>query len=109
MGITQGALGHYLNGYNPLNLEARIKFATILNKDVKEIWPDFNILQHCLPTDRDLTILAYQALLRERTQAYKTACTVSDLKNKSNPSPKDFGIDEVRSELKKLGASTTAY
>ncbi|MFA0813991.1 LexA family protein [Microbulbifer epialgicus] len=39
MGITQGAVGHYLNGRIALNTEAIIKFARLLNVEPSDIDP----------------------------------------------------------------------
>ncbi|MCX9065099.1 helix-turn-helix domain-containing protein [Citrobacter portucalensis] len=38
--ITQGAVGHYLNGRNPLNLQVALVFSRILGVDVREFSPD---------------------------------------------------------------------
>lgn len=40
MGISQSAVGQYLNGAIPLNLEAKIKFAATLGCDLADIDPD---------------------------------------------------------------------
>lgn len=37
MGISQGAVGHYLHGRNPLNTATVIKFAALLDVDPSEI------------------------------------------------------------------------
>lgn len=39
MGISQAAVGHYLNGRNPLNLNAAHHFAEILNCSIKDFSP----------------------------------------------------------------------
>lgn len=36
---TQGAFAHYLNQKNPLNIEAVIKIATVLQVSTEDIWP----------------------------------------------------------------------
>jgi len=104
MGMTQGAIGQYLNGYIALNVEAKLKFSKVLNKNPEEIWPNFDLLESLFTTNHELTIIAFQALHRERELSYQTACTVAELKNISPPDRKSFGIEEVNSELRKLGA-----
>jgi len=42
LGWTQGGVGHYLNKKTPLNTDAKIKFAKLLQVDVTEIDPDFS-------------------------------------------------------------------
>jgi len=39
MGITQPAVGHYLNGRNPLNIQSALKFSEILQVPVKDFSP----------------------------------------------------------------------
>lgn len=51
LGMTQGAVGQYLNGRVPMNLETKIKFAELLDVGVEEI--DDDLLQHP-------TVLSYQ-------------------------------------------------
>lgn len=43
LGWTQGAVGHYLNGRTPLNTDAKIKFAKLLDVAVTDIDPEFNM------------------------------------------------------------------
>lgn len=38
--ITQGAVGHYLNGRNPLNLQVALVFARLLDVSVEEFSPE---------------------------------------------------------------------
>ena len=42
-GITQGAVGQYLNGIIPLNVEAKLSFAKILKVAPNNIWLDFEM------------------------------------------------------------------
>jgi len=39
MGISQSAVGHYFQGRNPLNLQAALKFATLLQADLASFSP----------------------------------------------------------------------
>lgn len=39
MGISQPGVGHYLKGRNPLNLDAALKFSSLLKSPVKEFSP----------------------------------------------------------------------
>lgn len=55
--------------------------------------------------DRDLIVTALQALWRERTQAYNTAITVSQLNKTEAPKESAFGIAEVNKALRRIGAA----
>lgn len=43
LGWTQGAVGQYINGHIPLNTDAKIKFAALLQIDPREIDPNIPI------------------------------------------------------------------
>lgn len=51
---TQGAFGHYLQGKNPLNMEAVFRLARVLEVDPREIMPDLqDVLQEFFPEIAD--------------------------------------------------------
>lgn len=54
-------------------------------------------------TERELVIVALQALWRERTSAYNTAWTVCSLSGREIPSADIFGVSEVTEALMRLG------
>ncbi|EPT9268174.1 hypothetical protein ACVTOL_003546 [Vibrio parahaemolyticus] len=61
-----------------------------------------------LKDDRELVVIALQALHRERVNAYNAAFTFADLNNKPKPKQDDFGITEAVTALRRIGAAPTA-
>ena len=55
-------------------------------------------------TDRDLIITALQSLHRERTTAFNAVLTHCVLNNLPTPKNELFGIDEVTTALRDVGA-----
>lgn len=58
IGISQSAVGQYLNGEIPLNIEAQFKFASALDINVADLNPD--ILSTLLSNDEKSLISAYR-------------------------------------------------
>ncbi|EAB8796176.1 hypothetical protein DU854_22980 [Salmonella enterica subsp. enterica] len=58
-------------------------------------------------TERELVIVALQALWRERTNAYNTAWTVCSLSGREIPNADIFGVSEVTKALTRLDVSYT--
>ncbi len=58
-----------------------------------------------LTEDRELVVIALQALCRERVSAYNAAATVADTSNRNQPDRNDFGIEEVTEALRRIGAA----
>lgn len=54
--------------------------------------------------DRDLLVVAFQALHRERVNAFQAACTACELAGKELPSEDLFGVREVSNALRRIGA-----
>ncbi|BBM67849.1 MULTISPECIES: hypothetical protein [Vibrio] len=58
-----------------------------------------------LAADRDLVVIALQALHRERVTAYNSALTYSDVNQKKKVSESHFCIYEVTQALRRIGAA----
>ncbi|EIZ1086039.1 hypothetical protein MPI44_004587 [Klebsiella oxytoca] len=56
-------------------------------------------------SERDLVVVALQALWRERANGYNTAMTACHLAGKSPPSEEVFGLNEVSEALRLMGAA----
>jgi hypothetical protein len=54
--------------------------------------------------DRDLLVVALQALHRERVTAFQAACTAGDLAGIPSPNREHSGLAEVSSALRRVGA-----
>lgn len=54
--------------------------------------------------ERDLVVVALQALHRERVTAYAAACTACDLAGRDRPDDVFFGFDEITGALRLIGA-----
>ncbi|MBD0788142.1 hypothetical protein HUO09_17445 [Vibrio sp. Y2-5] len=61
-----------------------------------------------LQDDRELVVIALQALHRERVNAYHAAFTFADMNNNLKPKQEDFGITEAVTALRRIGAAPTA-
>ena len=61
-----------------------------------------------LTNDRELVVVALQALWRERTTAYNTALTVARLSGRPSPNEDLFAIGEVTEALRRIGSSPPA-
>lgn len=55
--------------------------------------------------ERQLIVVALQALHRERVTAYQAVCTACDLADRPRPSEDLFGLDEVGVALRRIGAA----
>lgn len=58
-----------------------------------------------MDTDRDLIVVALQALCRERVNAYNSSFTACSLSGREIPSEEIFGIGEVTEVLRRIGAA----
>lgn len=67
VGISQSAVGQYLNGEIPLNLEAMLKFSAALGVAVTDIDPDAATLS--LSKDEQLLLNAYRSYGRAGKEA----------------------------------------
>ena len=54
--------------------------------------------------DRELVVVALQALCRERVTARNTVRTTCDLGGRMPPNEEDFGIEEAMNALRRMGA-----
>ncbi|HCT3926925.1 TPA: hypothetical protein OTT35_000048 [Citrobacter koseri] len=55
--------------------------------------------------DRELMVVALQALHRERLNSYNSACTACSLTGKELPQQEKFGIEEVNNALLLFGVA----
>ncbi|EEP4004645.1 hypothetical protein HB435_002600 [Salmonella enterica subsp. enterica serovar Stanley] len=61
-------------------------------------------IQDLVGKDRDLVVVALQALHRERVSSFNSACTACSLAGKEWPDQELFGINEVTNALRMVGA-----
>ncbi|EMB7326473.1 hypothetical protein VAB56_002921 [Salmonella enterica] len=61
-------------------------------------------IQDLVGKDRELVVVALQALHRERINSFNTACTACSLAGKEWPEQEMFGINEVMNVLRMIGA-----
>lgn len=61
-------------------------------------------LEQVTGEDRDLLVTALQSLHRERIAAFSSACTACELSGRKCPDSADFGIQEVTTALRRVGA-----
>ncbi|EGQ9696258.1 hypothetical protein [Vibrio diabolicus] len=61
-----------------------------------------------LQDDRELVVIALQALHRERVNAYNSAFTFADVNKLPKPKQDDFGISEAITALRRIGAAPAA-
>ena len=54
--------------------------------------------------DRTLVVVAFQALHRERANAYYAACTACQLAGEKPPAENLFGVEESISAIRRMGA-----
>lgn len=56
-------------------------------------------------SDRDLVVVALQALWRERVNAYHAAMTACHISGKTPPAEDLFGLNEVNEALRRIGSA----
>lgn len=56
-------------------------------------------------TERELVVIALQALFRERKSACNAVITVCNINGQERPSEAVFGLDEVLTALREIGAA----
>lgn len=66
-------------------------------------------LENLTGADRQLVIVALQALHRERVTAYSSACTAAALAGLPTPEQRLFGLDEASEALRRMGAGPGVY
>lgn len=59
--------------------------------------------------DRTLLVAALQALHRERVAAWNAAVSVAIIRGDTQPAMEQFGIDEVSTMLRRVGAAPSAF
>lgn len=62
-------------------------------------------IEEVIGSDRDLLVIALQALHRERVTAFHVACTTCDLAGIPSPDREQFGLAEVTSMLRRVSAA----
>ncbi|TDX12028.1 MULTISPECIES: hypothetical protein [Buttiauxella] len=56
-------------------------------------------------TERELVVIALQALFRERKSACNAVITVCNINGQERPNEEVFGLDEVFTALREIGAA----
>ena len=56
-------------------------------------------------SERELVVVALQALLRERVTSFNSANTACQLTGKTPPTEEVFGLNEVFAALRRIGAA----
>lgn len=60
-------------------------------------------------TDRTLLVAGLQSLHRERVAAWNAAVSVAIIRGEKQPAMEQFGIDEVSTMLRRVGAAPSSF
>lgn len=95
---TQGAFGHYLQGKNPLNIDAVFKLARVLEVDPREIMPELHeILMEFFP---EIGGVGDSRLLSE--EVLRVALAMQALPSKDRASLQKI-VDALAQQVKGVG------
>lgn len=85
--VTEGMVGHYINGREPLPIKWKLRFAEFLGLSILEIWPDFphKKLLHA-DLDRDVLEVALEyAEIEDEDQKKAVRAMISALPRRKAP------------------------